>query len=358
MFPISSNINLDSKRMVSLDALRGIAILLMVTGHTFVFLASNKDNTLNDYFIRWHMPLFATISGYVSLKATITSSQAILKVKKRILQQIFPTIILCVIWTSTLSPANWHDTLNGMYKGGYWYTFVALELYIIYTVILLCVRKSANSIVIQASIYFLIIIGTPILEKILFLFNITPSPRWLIPNLLLLLPFFSLGCFLRVISIYICRVLNRKKLSFIVLSSIITVDILILYHGIYSHHSVYVRFLTSLCPILTFMLPFIAFANRLEHVRIIQKLSIYGKDSIEIYLLHFFILALLGMAFDLTFLSDYITDTFFYILLALIALPVAALCLYLTRFFNKVGVYKYLFFTEKRAQTSPKQTKN
>lgn len=106
------------------------------------------------------------------------------------------------------------------------------------------------------------------------------------------------------------------------------------------------------------MLPFISFANKLEHIKIIQRLSVYGKDSIEIYLLHFFILALLGMAVDLTFLSEYLTDTFFYLLLALIAFPVAGGCLHITHALSNIGVYKYIFLTEKKARTTVQQINN
>lgn len=97
-------------RITYLDALRGIAILLMVTGHAFVFLVRNEPNAINDFVITWHMPLFAAISGFVSFRDTITTAAAYAKVKRRLTQQIVPTLILCTIWTSTLSPATWQDT--------------------------------------------------------------------------------------------------------------------------------------------------------------------------------------------------------------------------------------------------------
>lgn len=342
-------------RITYLDALRGIAILLMVTGHAFVFLVRNEPNAINDFVITWSMPLFAAISGFVSFRETITTPAANAKVKRRLTQQILPTLILCTIWTSTLSPATWQETIDSMYKGGYWYTFVALELYLIYLAILLTVRGMTNSRKIQSIIFIAIIIGTPILEKWLFTLGISPSCRWLVPNLLKLLPPFFLGCLLRANERTMARLVSHKLPMAALITALLTVCALILHMGLYDHHSVYIRFLSSLCPTVAFLFLFLTFGNTFETSRIASLLSRYGKDSLEIYLLYFFILASLGYFVDLYVFSDSMPDLLMYIILLAVAIPVASLCLIFTKFLCRVDIYRYIFFTDKPLATIAKQ---
>lgn len=340
-----------NSRSVYLDALRGIAILFMVTGHAFVFLARNEPNIINDFVITWHMPLFAAISGFVSFRETISMESARTKVKKRLTQQILPTIILCTIWTSTLSPASWQETIDSMYKGGYWYTFVALELYIIYLAILLIIRYSTNTRKIQSIIFIFIIIGTPLFEKILFSFGISPSCRWLVPNLFKLLPFFFLGCLLKANEQQLKRLLAHKTCVIIVSSVLILGCAIILHTSIYDHHSVFVRFLSSLFPILAFLLIFLSFGKQFENKKVAIVLSRYGKDSLEIYLIHFFVLASLSYLIGLEFLTNLCPDIIIYLILFIVSVPIASICLYISRLLMHVGIYRYIFFTEKNTPT-------
>lgn len=347
----SDSILSPNSRSVYLDALRGIAILLMITGHAFVFLARNEPNIINDFVITWHMPLFAAISGFVSFRETISMESARTKVKKRLTQQILPTIVLCTIWTSTLSPASWQDTIDSMYKGGYWYTFVALELYLIYLAILLIIRHSTKTRKIQSIIFILIIIGTPLCEKLLFILGISPSCRWLVPNLFKLLPFFFLGCLLKANERFLNQLLAHKP-CVITAGSIFVIGCAIVLHTeLYAHSSVFVRFLSTLFPILAFLLLFLSFGKKFENHNVTIILSRYGKDSLEIYLLHFFVLASLGYLIGLDFLTDFCPDIITYLILFMISIPIASICLYISKLLMQFGIYRYIFFTEKPTPT-------
>lgn len=336
----------SNTRTVHLDALHGIAILSMITGHAFVFLAGNASNAINDFVITWHMPLFAAISGFVSYRERIPWSSASIKVKKRLMQQILPTIILCTIWTSTLSPATWQETIDSMYKGVYWHTFVALELYF-YVSILLAVKNKPKIRTIQSVVFIIMILGTPVFEKSLFSLGISPSCRWLVPNLLNLLPFFFLGCLMKANEHIFSKLLSRSILTSSIIFCLLGLSIFTLHDGIHAHHSVFIRFISTFCPISAFLLLSLTIGKRYEHSKSLIRLSRHGKDSLEIYLLHFFILATLGYVVDLSSITEICPDILTYIILLSISIPVASTCLYMTKVLGKIGIYRYSFFTDK-----------
>ena len=80
---------MEKERLKSIDYLKGIAIMLVVLGHTIQMMkgsdAAYHDRLFN-YIYSFHMPVFMFVSGYVSYKACVSMND----IKKRAYQLLLP----------------------------------------------------------------------------------------------------------------------------------------------------------------------------------------------------------------------------------------------------------------------------
>lgn len=129
---------LSSKRNTTVDFLRGIAMLMVVLGHTLTGSMKNAEQSLV-YNIIWaiQMPLFVVISGYVTkYSKPISDIKELWKVvKKRTFSYMFPwlvwTIIIRGIIFSQKSFLNLKWLVFHM-DSGYWFLFTIWIISIIY----------------------------------------------------------------------------------------------------------------------------------------------------------------------------------------------------------------------------------
>ena len=106
------------------------------------------------------MPFFLTlfffISGYFSYNGgTMTLQDCVKKVFKRCKAILIPTIIMCILY-SLYSGKTVSQVLFNDMKGGYWFTFVAFEIYLFYILVEGCLRCNR---LYKTKFYFLLILG-------------------------------------------------------------------------------------------------------------------------------------------------------------------------------------------------------
>lgn len=127
---------MSKTRIQYVDAMRGFTMLLVVVSHVSVFcLGLYGSNTFSygNILSEFRMPLFFFVSGFVFYKSNFVwnnvNSLSFLK-KKIGVQVIFPLIFLFAsAYTRNLQI---DDMITDYQKGGYWFTFVLLEYFIIY----------------------------------------------------------------------------------------------------------------------------------------------------------------------------------------------------------------------------------
>ena len=108
-------------------------MLLVVFGHV-AFFTKSSDLMWDGIFGEFRMPLFFFVSGFVFYKATRIwnlGEVAGFFRKKLPVQLIFPFICLC-LYLAIYRYQGLEEALFGVYKGGYWFTFVLLEFYVFY----------------------------------------------------------------------------------------------------------------------------------------------------------------------------------------------------------------------------------
>ncbi len=122
----------SAKRIEYIDALRGIAMLLVLYFHIPSYCLGNAYIGFNDILEWVRMPLFFFISGFVFYKADrIWDSGTIIEIlKKKFMVQIIPMAVFMTLFLllfGYMEPSSF-----GSDKKGYWYTFVLFEYFVLY----------------------------------------------------------------------------------------------------------------------------------------------------------------------------------------------------------------------------------
>ena len=119
-------------RIGYIDALRGMAMILVVYFHIAAYGFGSYELGYNDIIERFRMPTFFFISGWLFYKVgRIWNRQAIICIiRKKFMVQIIPTALFMLLY---LLMFNLLDISSfGSDKKGYWFTFVLFEFFVIY----------------------------------------------------------------------------------------------------------------------------------------------------------------------------------------------------------------------------------
>jgi len=131
----------NKQRLEWLDAMRGFTMILVVAYHVMLIgmKFQIKDSTSMAFFLLFRMPLFFFISGFLAYKPDInwTGGKLSMMIWKKIKIQMIPTIVFLLVATCLLRK-NFSDglttALRDPSKGGYWFTWALLWMFIIYYV--------------------------------------------------------------------------------------------------------------------------------------------------------------------------------------------------------------------------------
>ena len=126
---------MTKERIKYIDALRGFTMLLVVFTHveTFAFNVEPYDTTLGNILISFRMPAFFFISGYIAYKSTMiwNSKNYCFALKKKTIVQIIPTLFFFSLFEFFHYKNPYYEFMNNG-LGGYWFTFVLFEMFVIY----------------------------------------------------------------------------------------------------------------------------------------------------------------------------------------------------------------------------------
>ena len=122
----------QQNRIGYIDALRGMAMILVVYFHIAAYGFGSYEIGYNDIIERFRMPTFFFISGWLFYKAgRIWDRQTITgMIRKKFMVQIIPTVVFMLLY---LVMFNLLDVTSfGSDKKGYWFTVVLFEYFVIY----------------------------------------------------------------------------------------------------------------------------------------------------------------------------------------------------------------------------------
>ena len=114
-----------TKRIEYIDAMRGFTMILVVFAHICHFCLDDSRMGYNSVFIIFRLPCFFMLSGWL-FEPVATRPFATIA-RKKFMVQIVPTFIFLFL----LAPPPLFFHQLGALKGGYWFTFVLFEFFIL-----------------------------------------------------------------------------------------------------------------------------------------------------------------------------------------------------------------------------------
>ncbi len=122
-----------------LDAMRGFTMLLVVAYHVaqMSFGINEKQSASLPFLVLFRMPLFFFVSGFLAYKASFlwTWGNALQLTWKKVKVQVIPTVVflcVCLILRKSDFLGALEYSLKSPTKGGYWFTWVLLHMFVIY----------------------------------------------------------------------------------------------------------------------------------------------------------------------------------------------------------------------------------
>ena len=328
------NNKMSKERLQYIDKLKGFAILLVVMGHLTDKSMVNEGNILNAIIYSVHMPLFMFLSGLFAFNRITTFKNLFYK---RFLRLLMPYLFIGGGYV-LIKNFGFQNALESI--DGYWFLptlfLCTIPGYLIVTLNKYICKKQdlySTEILIASIIWFLALAIYFLLKR-----NDIMIPYFL--NTIKMFPFFYIG------SLY-----GRYEKIKAVINNNATLTISILLYILLFFYPVNIGFnVQGLFAIVICLQLFSKYDTSIP-----ERLSVIGKNSLEIYVFHWFLLP------DLTFMSNIQNsynsnilnnDNIILMLavLSIIAFIISIVCIAISKIFKNSTMFSFLLFgiTEKR----------
>lgn len=296
-----------------IDRVRGLAMLLVVMGHVILFSEFNglqvEKSCLFQIIGLFHMPLFFTVSG-VNVKYDYDVKHGARKLCRRTLQLIIPFLILGSLYTYTLGSHSFVDFLSSYMKEGYWFLWV-LFVYYLLNFVLIIVRRYVRSIVVDV----LVVSSLYILLRIFYSYCGSDLQSWLsLPQIISYFPYFFMASMIAQYGL-LEKLLSNEWVRISVLVGA-PLGCFFILSGV-GHLRIIVRLL---CILFVWVVMYMTKTNNSKAFLNLEK---WGRNTIWIYTLHYFVVA----AFCFPFIGRFFINHYSIGLELIVTLPLALLCL-------------------------------
>ncbi len=139
---------MERERLQWLDALRGFTMILVVAYHVaqVSFGESEKTSASLPFLVLMRMPTFFFVSGFLAYNVRFqwTVPNTLRLTWKKIRVQVIPAFIFLCVFIVLRKTDFWHSSVVSMRsptKGGYWFTWVLLQMFLIYYMVCLAARN-------------------------------------------------------------------------------------------------------------------------------------------------------------------------------------------------------------------------
>lgn len=348
---------LSGSRLLYLDACRGMCMLLVIYAHLvhlpMEFEVFQTSSVLN----RLRMPVFFFISGFLMYSPDYSADLLRRRVRNRLLHQLYPTLLIWGFYLCTFYLPPWeswkplHHMPFDTMKGGYWFTLVAFEAFVVLAPAMylfsrhgLSDRRRVMWLVIAAltSIALLVVEKSLKCNGIDMFFGLF-SLDLLCKNLFMV----CAGAAARIYSTRFAALLGRWWAVPLALGCILLMRP---HMGADSDKSLAVLALRvpyALCGVAVAVGVFMRLGrSRLGGVDgLLRLLARFGTATLEIYLLHYFLLSLLYEHTDWLMLQPLLNSPWQPVLYLAFSVAIAAGCLLAVRVLKSFNLYRYIFPT-------------
>ena len=294
-----------SKRLDFYDVIKGVAIFMVVMGHIITMCIRDIDSAFIFKIIgQSHIPLFFFVSGFFTYKALKDPQGNIAEeflqpaLFKRIKQLLVPTIAVGALWlwyfphSGLQSPLD--STVSGMllspWKNGYWFPLVLFLVFVIYYVFSILagvLRPTVNIITTAVLVWVLLKVGANALdEKLCDLFSLRLVAQFY--------PIFMVGVFARRHESLFYKAVENGYVQTVAILTGAVAFYVSAYYWEFPYIPEDALMLISLVYYTCLSLVAVALAKKFteayteSHIK--NVITLLGRKSLEIYLLHYFFL--------------------------------------------------------------------
>ena len=296
-------------RMEWLDAMRGLTMILVVAYHVaqISFGVSERTSSSLPFLVLFRMPLFFFVSGFLAYKASFewTVPNTLRLTWKKLKIQVLPALVFLCVLIILRRPEFWTPFMKAMHsptKGGYWFTWVLLQMFVIYYLACLLQRclppsppkgKGANN----AVIWVLFVVSLFVYESLYLpkIFTFYKNDFFLYSSLIKTLNFLPFFLFGNLVHRYWEKILKLDILSWFF--PLLTIVAFVCCADIFRWHTL--KFAWTNLPrtvamfsLLSMVLIFFYYYKEwFTSDKVIgRSLQYIGVRTLDIYLLHFILL--------------------------------------------------------------------
>jgi len=281
------------QRIEYIDAMRGFTMILVVFAHVCHFCLGDSRMGYNAVFILFRLPCFFMISGWLFESVAQCPFKEVVRHKAMV--QLLPTFIFLLLLAPP--PEFFHQL--GTLKGGYWFTFALFEYFVLYMLMNRISRRWTPLMAVALAI------GTFMYAR--YYDSLRSAADG---NLLLLIDFsgfLSVTTWRLFLFFYLGTYIRRHFDTFIRWTDkpvvVVLVTAVFAFIASTSHHDnllfemfrFYVGGITGMVMVFTF---FRLSAFWLKRWHISKPLQYVGTRTLDVYLLHYFFLPRLLMAYS------------------------------------------------------------
>ena len=270
-----TNKNENVLRIDFVDQLKGLAILLVVMGHIYIYKITDKP-LITGIIYTFHMPLFMILAGYVSTKPIENSIHSKISfIKKKFRNLMVPYLSFSIIYGLIL--AGPHSIIMMQYKAPFWFLLI---LFILHLVKLIINKYIDNNLIFIG--YIALSIGVLYILAILFPTISSISRLWYY------LIWFYIGYIIRKYKWMDNAVRNNPAVMIAAFLIYLMISLIVYFNAFVVFNSdirnLFTGITASVVLIYLFNLP-IKFSIGIKKI-----LSYLGKKSLDIYVIHYFFL--------------------------------------------------------------------
>lgn len=343
-------------RLLFIDACRGMCILLVVYIHATLLCGTNAMNMTNILSQLFRMVLFFFISGYLVYGTKYNAALVAKRSTNRLVHQLYPTIVIWVLFILIFYQPPWSPyipfpkLLYTPFKGGYWFTFVMVEVFFLSIPLLYYFSQTQQAkwkqVAMLLAVYFAVAFVNLVMSGYVY-DNYLVELFYGLTSLELFttyLPFFFLGMTAKMFKDRFMKVICNKWTIFV------TFVLFVVLSGM-PHITLHLNKISPryvLCGLSGIMLALSVFYSlcKIEWRPIAwmtTKLSILGKSTLEIYLLHYFFLSIIADFFDFSKLLPVIDTLWELPIFVAISIFVAILCMMVVKLLKHFNLYRFVF---------------
>ena len=328
------------QRIEYIDVMRGFTMILVVYSHICHFCFGDSLLGFNAVFFLFRLPCFFFISGW--LFETMARKPFWEVARRKMMVQLVPTFIFLFLLAPP--PEFFHQL--GALKGGYWFTFVLFEFFILYMLAVRLCRKW------DFGVALLIALGSFVYSRYYHVL-LSSAVGWQIVAIKFL-GFLSVVVWRYFLFFYIGAWVRRHFEAFIRWTDkplvILAITIVFAFvavastphknHLIYEMLRFYVGGISGMWMVFCF---FRLSASWLQRIHLSKPLQYVGTRTLDIYMLHYFFLPrfLLSCAGQLQSYNNSAIEFVVILSIALLVLSVTLLASYVIRLSPFLG--RYLF---------------